>query len=224
MSGQLSFEPVRHLSGGRLDISVVLNSEVAGLPFFVERKLTGLTTSKFVLVPATLNFNSRETGPKRDFNKDNRVTQVTPSSFEHHRRVEDNELDAGVGAVDLCCELPPNFGVNDLIKLSEGLNLLRRIAEHSSGQSPTIDVRCVEDVFAKSGPYSVFHGGKGEDLVADSIRIDDSRAEVVREAASHRALTGTDAANNADHEGLRSGRHAGREVTEESAGDSDNPL
>jgi len=98
---------------------------MCGLPLLVQRKLTGLTTSKFVFIPAMPLADTSKPGLEWDIHKGNRVTQTVPASFEHDGRIKNDEVKVCAGLFDLHFELPTNLRVDDAFQLDQGLGMMR---------------------------------------------------------------------------------------------------
>lgn len=117
-------KPFGQTSGSGIESCVVRDDAVGGPPLIVQRQLAGLSPSKFVFVPGTLLANTSQPGLERDLDKDHRITQIIPASFQHHGGIENDELNVRTCLTDLLFELSPDFRMNDSFELSEGIGVL----------------------------------------------------------------------------------------------------
>ncbi len=100
--------------------------------------------------------------------------------------------------------------------------MVRFRAEHFPGERFAADFSSVKNRVAELLPDRVFDGWKPKHVVPDSISVDKNSFEMVGKASGYRALSGSNAAENADNQSFVSRGHAGE--SSEGRQETSNPL
>lgn len=186
---------------GLVDGAGVADYVISGVSFQVQRELAGLSLFQFPVVPSAIRHNPLEPGTLRGIDEDHGVAQIAPTGLEEDGRIEEDGLDTlgRLRLLNLLLESSPDFRMHDLFQVRSVLPVLFSGSENQMGEGRTENVSLrVEHRFAEPVSNGMFDVGSREDLMSGRISVENEQGATFGEAASDRALSGTDTSHEAD--------------------------
>jgi len=97
----------------------IVDHKVCRFSLFFQWKLTRFTSPQFSFVPAAIFDDSGEAGFERHFDKHQSFAEVVPAGFQHHCRVQKDDVVVCLVLPYLTLYLPANLGMDDRLQSGE---------------------------------------------------------------------------------------------------------